>query len=271
MFVLDRLEQAFAATEDAAEIARKSAATVVSQSRALVKAAQTGNLAAIKRTQDRLKASADLLVQDINAATTAWPLSDDEEQALFEVQYVSLLQAAADELGLQLYERDGLLISYPSIIRILANDRAVRVDRKKVSTVRPSYLAALLQKNQQKSSSFSSQRFLEAMYGVYNDIAELHAGDDMLESHSGPVVPLARIYKLMTSLPGASREYDRSDFARDLYFLDANGPHATRSGATVSFPASTGTRQRKSDLFSFIGPDGDNVEFYGIRFQEPSR
>ena len=265
---MDRLERAFAVTESAAEAARKSATFVVSQTRALVKAAQTGNIAAIKRTQDRLRESAISLQQDIDTATSAWSLNDDEEQRLFEEQFAELLQNAAEELGLKLYERDGFFISYPSIVRIMAADRAVRVDRKKVSTIRPSYLAALLHKNQQKTSSFSSQRFLEAMYGVYNDIADLHRATGTLEAQSGPVVPLARIYKLMTSLPGASREYDRSDFARDLYILDSKGPQTTRNGATVSFPASTGTRQRKSDLFSFVGPEGDSVNFYGIRFHE---
>lgn len=265
---MDRLEQAFESTENAAETARKSAAAVVSQTRALLKAAHTGNIAAIKRIQGRLRDSANQLTLDVNVAIESWDLTDDEEQAFFEEQYVESLQAAADQLDLKLYDRDGFLISYPSIVRILAADRAVRVDRKKVSTIRTSYLADLLHKNQQKTSSFSSQRFLESVYGVYKDVAELHRTSGALESQSSPVVPLARIYKLMTSLPGAAREYDRSDFARDLYMVDSDGPQMTRNGATVSFPSSTGTRQRKSDLFSFMGPDGDNVEFYGIRFQE---
>ena len=267
---MDRLEQAFVVTENAAEAARKSAAIVVSQSRALVKAAQTGNIAAIRRIQERLRDSADLLVQDINTAMSSWSLTSDEEKQFFEEQYLDRLKVAATEVGLKLSERDGFLVSYPSIVRILAGDRAVRVDRKKVSTVRPSYLVKLLQKNQQRASGFSSQRFLEAVYNVYTDIAELHRTKAESEVHVSPVVPLARIYKLMTSLPGASREYDRSDFARDLYILDSNGPQTTRSGARVSFPASTGTRMRKSDLFSFVGPDGDGVDFYGIRFHEHS-
>ena len=115
-FVLDRLEQAFAVTESAAEAARKSATFVVSQTRALVKAAQTGNIAAIKRTQDRLRESAMSLQQDIDAAATAWSLTDDEEQGLFEEQFAELLQNAAEELGLNLYELDGFFISYPSIV-----------------------------------------------------------------------------------------------------------------------------------------------------------
>ena len=63
---------------------------------------------------------------------------------------------------------------------------------------------------------------------------------------------LNRIYKLFTSLPGSSRGYTPTDFARDLYLLDTSGLTSLKSGATVSFPASTGTRSARG-LFTFIG------------------
>ena len=261
------LEQAFDDTEKAAEAARKSAASVVSQARAMAKAAQTGNIALIKRSQEKLEDAAKALQHEVGRAGSCWPFTDEEEQRLFEEDYAAQLTGAAADAGLDMHERDGLLISYPSIVRILAADRAVRVDRKKISTIRPSYLAALLRKNRDKTGGFAPNRFLEALYAVYSDIVR---GDSpgLLGRDGGRVVPLARIYRLMTALPGIARDYDRSDFARDLYVLDSEGPHRTRNGAAVSFPSSTGTRQRKSDLFSFVGPEGDNVEYYGIRFSE---
>ena len=81
------------------------------------------------------------------------------------------------------------------------------------------------------------------------------------------VVPLERIYKLFTSLPGTRREYATTDFARDIYRLETSGQTTTRSGASVSFPASTGTRSAKG-LFTFVGPDGQDVQYYGVRFTE---
>ena len=261
------IEQAFDDTEKAAEAARKSAAGVVSQARALAKAAQTGNIAGIKRGQEKLKDALTTLQQEILHVWSCWPFPDEEETRLFQEQYGEALKATAAEMGLKMYERDGLLISYPSIVRILPADRAVRVDRKKVSTVRPSYLVDLLRKGQQKTSGFPPQRFLDALYAVYTDVV-VGTSSDLLHPNSGRVVPLARIYKLMTALPGVARDYDRGDFARDLYTVDSKGPRRTRGGAMVSFPAATGTRQRKSELFSFVGPDGANVEYYGIRFSE---
>ena len=40
----------------------------------------------------------------------------------------------------------------------------------------------------------------------------------------GRVVQLERVYRLFTSLPGSDREYNRTDFTRDLYLLDRDGP-----------------------------------------------
>ena len=260
-------EQACSDTERAAEAARKCAGNVVSQARALAKAAQTGNIAGIKRCREKLNDALTALRQEVANAGSCWPFSDEEEQLIFGEQYIDAIKTVADAKGLRIHEQDELLISYPSIVRVLPAERAVRVDKKRVVTVRPSYLVDLLLANQKKSSGFPPQRFLESLYSVYTDIVD-RSSSDILSSRSGSVVPLARIYKLMTSLPGAARDYDRNDFARDLYLLDSNGPRRTRNGATVSFPSSTGTRKRSRDLFSFIGPEGDNAEYYGIRFSE---
>ncbi len=258
-------EQACNIVEENAEETRKSATRVVSQARALVKAAQTGNITAINRTMEKLK---DILMelQEKVSVTDYWPYSEEEELELFTTRFQDELKAAAIEKELTLFERDGILISYPSIVRILPSDKAVRIDRKKVSTVRPSHLVDLLLANQNKKSGFKSSQFIESLYAIYSDI--VGKGQKDLLTDNGEVVLLARIYKLMTALPGASREYDRSDFARDLYILDSDGPYQTRKGNKVSFPSSTGARRRSSDLFSFVGPEGKAVEYYGIRFSQ---
>ena len=260
-------EQACSDTEGIAETTRKSAGGVVSQARALAKAARTGNVAGIRRSQEKLSEALEALQKEVANASSCWPFSDEEEQEIFESQFAGALKAAATERQLKIHERDGMLISFPSIVRILPADRAVRVDRKKISTVRPSFLVDLLLANQKKSSGFSSKRFLESLHAVYEDIVS-ETATDRSPASGGRVVPLARVYRLMTALPGSTREYARSDFARDLYMLDSNGPRLTRGGAAVSFPSSTGARRRSSDLFSFIGPNGDIAEYYGIRFSK---
>ncbi len=260
-------EQAFSDTEKAAESARRSAAGLVTRARALERAAKSGNIADIRRAQDRLDEALRALRQEVQNATSSWPFTDEEVEQYLNEQYADELREVAGGIGLNIYERDRNLISYPSIVRMLPRENAVKVDRKKISTIRPSHLAGLLLKNQTRSSGFPSARFLESLYSVYSDIVSGEDSSGRLMKATGRVVPLARIYGLITALPGGAREYDRSDFARDLYTLDANGPRRTKRGATVSFPSSTGARRRK-DLFTFIGPEGQSAEYYGIRFSE---
>ena len=262
------LETAFQEAEAAAEATRKAATSVVGKARAMAKAAKTGNIAALKRAQAEITRELAALDQQVGNAMDAWPLAEEQEQAYLAGGYADELRKAADDAGLAVYERDGHLIAYPAVVRILPGDRAVRVDRKRVPTIRPSFLADLLLKNQSKSSGFAPARFLETLHLVYRELVRQDSPD--LVAGGNRVVPLARIYKLVTALPGASRDYDRSDFARDLYTLDSEGPHETRRGHAVSFPASTGTRRRSSDLFSFVGPSGESVEYYGIKFSGPS-
>ena len=259
-------EQAFRDAEAEAEAARKAANSVVGKARAMAKAAKTGNIAALKRAQTDIKRELEALQAQVDVTLQAWPLAEEEESAYLEGGYGDELRAAADDLGLSLYERDGHLIAYPSVVRILPADRAVRVDRKRVPTIRPSHLADLLLKNQSKSSGFTPARFLETLFLVHQEILR----DEKPDLAGGRVMPLARIYRLVTALPGANRDYDRSDFARDIYTLDSQWPRQTRRGHPVSFPTSTGTRRRSSDLFSFVGPNGEGVEYYGIKFGDPA-
>ena len=159
----------------------------------------------------------------------------------------------------------------PSVaVRILAGDCAVRIDRGLERGIRPSHLAETLLKNQRKRSGFSPARFLESLYAVYSDIVSESESNKGMIGESGRVVPLARIYRLLTALPGVSRDYGRNDFARDLYAISTEGPRVTRRGYRVELPASTGTR-RRADLFEFIAPDGQRITYYGVRFSEDAR
>ena len=259
-------EQAFSDTEQAADSVSESVKQVGKQARALARAARTGNLSAIRRARSGLDDALSALNQNaVNASH--WPFHEEEEEQYMADRYAEELRNAAEERGLDMYERDGNLISYPSIVRIIPRDRAVRIDKKKVSNIRPSHLASELLANQERSSGFSSARFLESLYSVYREITS-DSSNQVIKSVGGEVVRLSKIYRLLTSLPGISRDYGRSDFARDLHLLDADGPRQTRRGAEVSFPSSTGTRIRSSDLFEFIGPDGHSETYYGISFIE---
>ena len=252
-------EQACHDTETAAASTLKSATELAKLARALQKAAKEGNIGAIKRGASRLDGALDTLRQEVANAVATWPFEDGGETEYLKEHYAVELRSVAEKNGLAIYERDDRLIAYPSIVRIFPGDHAIGIDKKKVSTLRPSYLTEILVNNQKKQPRFGSEAFLESLYKVYRQFAE-PAG--LLKE---PVMPLARIYEIFTSLPGSSREYDKTEFARSLYFLESNGPTHTKSGARVSFPAAAGTRSARG-IFPFVGPDGQVITYYGIQF-----
>ena len=263
------LEQAFADVENAAAAALTSSAALTKLAKRLQKAAKEGNIAAMKRAQEQFDAALDAVDKDA-AAATSWPFEDTEEGAYLRDGYAEELREAASERGLTLHERDGRLFASPSIVRILPGDRAVRIDQKQVSAIRPSHLAQLLAENQKKPGRYPVAQFLEALHTVYLDIVrDDESASRLMQGKQGRVVPLARIYRLFTSRPGQQREYTNVDFARDLYLLETSGATTTKGGATVSFHASSGTRSHKAgDVFTFVGPDGRDAQYYAVRFTE---
>lgn len=264
------LEQAFADVEGAAEAALKSASALTRLAKRLQKAAKEGNVAAMKRAQEQFDAALDAAGKDAAAAVSSWPLEETEEEAYLKDGYADELRAAAEERGLTMHERDGRLLASPSIVSILPGDRAVRIDRKRFSAIRPSRLVELLRETQKKPGRYSAARFLEALYERYADIERSNeTTSSLVQEKQERVVPLARIYRQFTSLPGSEREYGATDFARDLYLLDTSGVTTTKRGAVVSFSASSGTRRpRAGDVFTFVGPDGRDAQYYAVRFTE---
>lgn len=265
---MDGFEQAFADVEAAAGTTARAAGSLTKLAKQLEKAAKEGNIGAMKRSQAGFDTALAHIQQTVADATQSWPFSDEEEQEHLRDGYAEELRRVASERGLNIYERDGRLIASPSIVRILPADKAVRIDRKRTSAVRPSALVGLLLDNQKKPGTYKSAAFLESLYQGYQELTREDSSGRLMKG-TGRVVPLSRIYTMFTLPPGSEREYTRTDFARDLYLLDRSGVLTTRSGATVSFHASTGTRSPKAqDLFVFVDPQGESIHYYGIRFAE---
>ena len=262
----ESLEQAFADVEREVSSALDFTKKLQSLLRQLHKSSREGNVKAMKRAQGGLPDAAAELGRAVAGAADSWPLDGEEEVEYLQQGYSAELRSMASAHDLTIREGDGQLICHPSTVRILAGDRAVRIDRKKVSTIRPSHLVALLQKNQKRPARSRPEPFLKALHDVYTDLAAKPARGEAAPA-AGPVIPLERIYNLMTSLPGSRRDYTRTDFARDIYHLETAGVTAAKSGATVSFPAST-TARRAKNLFTFVGPDGREVTYSAIRFTD---
>jgi hypothetical protein len=258
---LTTFEHAFEQLERAADSAAKAAAAVLTASRQLKKAARQGDISGLRRSADRLALTLDALRQEAANARAAWPFGVDAEETYLKEGYESELVAAAQASGLNIAERDGRLLVFPSVVRILPAERTIRIDRRRVAGIRPSHVIAMLRANQLKKPRFAPERFLEAVFGAYR----LVVGPGSI----GSTVALTEVYEALTLLPGASMDYSPSDFARDLFILDRSGVTRTRSGAAYTLPASTGTKGSRGTL-TFVAPDGELVTYFGIRFEASS-
>lgn len=260
-------ERGFAAVEEAAEQAERAARNLAATARKLRKAAQDGTLSKVRLESGQLADRLTEVDERVREAESSWPFSEYHETDYLNERYAQELCEQAATIDLNLSVRDDALVCSPSIIRLLPGDRAVRIDGKKRTAIRPSKLALDLHEIQQriKPKSEPQQRsFLEALYRAFRIIN----GSSPERSRSpGALVLLADVYLVFTSLPGVSRQYTKTDFARDIYLLDSSGVTATRNGARVRFPASTGARSA-SRVFSFVDRNGNVIRYYGVQFTD---
>jgi hypothetical protein len=251
-------EAGFADAERAAIAAAKVVAILAAATRQLQRAAAEGDIFKMRKASERLSTAVESTRQEIGNAQSAWPFSPEEEERYLKESFATEVIEAAKKDGLQVQQRDEGIVVFPSILRILPTDRAVRINRARVPGIRPTRLARVLKAIQSRRPKATTEHFLEVLQRTYR----LLAGRDY-----GKTVALAGIYETLTLLPGSRDAYDQTDFVRDLFLLDRSGIRTTKSGIAYSLPASTGTRKARG-TYSFVAPDGETVTYYGIRFSE---
>lgn len=256
------LEQALAMTEENAaqtvEVARK----VVGSLRKFEGAAREGRLKDMRASMEAAEKAMVALGQQLANAREGWRF--DEEQYFANGRYSKELVAAGEKAGLKLFERDERLYCYPALLRVSGADRAVFVDKKRQTRVRPTVMVSILKDLQKKPPRFKPEAFLAALWEAYSRLVAANRRQNLTD---GPPVPLLDIYDLVTLLPGQSREYTRQEFARDIYLLNRSPVSETKSGARVSFLASTGTKTPSRTL-GVITEDGEEKRYYAIVFTQ---
>jgi hypothetical protein len=257
----DSLETALASTEAAAKRALNASADLTKAIRRLRTSAQVGNLRDLRAALATVEQAAERARDAAKRATESWQL--DEDAYFADGRFTQEMLAAAQVAGLQLFERDERLYCYPVLVRVAPAERSVFVDKARERRIRPSVLVEHLREVQRKPARFRPEAFLESLYGAYGYLVAAQHGPNQLDG--GHTVPLVNVYEIMTLQPGASRDYSRQEFARDIYLLDRGGVTTTRRGQRVSFPASTGARSNSSAL-RVVNESGQEKVYYGIAF-----
>jgi hypothetical protein len=253
-------EEAFAAIERVAEAATKATSALLDVAKDLSKASKDGDIARIQKCSERFPKAIEAARQAIDETREAWPFSEEAEEAYLRDQYLDELLILGEKAGLLMHRRETALLVPPSVVRVMPNERAIRLGNRRLSSLRPSALIGILRTARSRKTKFNGQRFLEALHSAYQLVKQKEAGTQR--------VLAAKIYGALTLLPGASSDYTRDDFAQDLFLLEQSNLRATKTGATLHLhPPSTASKDRHL-LFTYIGPDGSQYVYATIEFTE---
>ena len=157
-------------------------------------------------------------------------------------------------------EDDDRLLCYPSLVRVLPGDAALDIDRRRERRLRPSVVVASLAAAQARPPKGKPEALLESLVAAYELLAAREGLPD-------PVLRLDALWQVLTMLPGAARDYSKPEFARDLYLLDQSGTVTSRSGRTLRFHASSGTRG--AGVLTTVAKTGQQQRYWGVSFTAP--
>lgn len=250
----DGLEAALAATQAEAEAVLRAAGALTRELKKARSGAVTGQVRELRKALDAAVAlSAELAV----AARDARAGFDIDEGAyLASGAYAKELLATAAERGVAMFEEDERLLCYPSLVKLLPGDAALEIDRRREKRLRPSVVVAALADTQRRPPRFKEQPFLESLAGAYFLLAAREGKDGVLR--------LVDVWEVLTLLPGQARDYTRPEFARDLYLLDQSGVTTTKTGRTLRWHASSGTRG--AGVLTTVAKTGQQQRYWGLSF-----
>src|SRR5579863_6120739 len=164
-------EQGFTDAERAAVAAGRVVALLSGAVKQLQRAGAEGDLPKLRKSCERLVTVLEATRQEVDNARSAWPYSPEEEETYLRDSYAEeVIKVAAGE-NLQIQQLDEGLVVFPSILRILPGERAVRINRKKSAAVRPSHVVKTLQGIQARKPKASVEAFLAMLHRAYKLLA----------------------------------------------------------------------------------------------------
>ena len=256
------IEQAFSRAEADADATLKTASALIAVLRRCRNAARTGNTRDLMANLESSGTAIMNLNEQVANFREAWDF--DTQNYMEEGSYTRELIETAQRAGLSIHETEGLLFSYPSIVRISPRDGALYINKKRDLSIRPSVVTSRLRREQQSPPAFRPQPFLESLYKAYKRLVCMRGQS---QHGASPDILLLDVYEIFTLLPGQASEYTKQDFVRDVYRLHASGVSRTKDGAQIAFHSSTVTKSQSKRLT--IVTESGEVRFYAtIRFSQ---
>lgn len=217
---------------------KDAANTAVRLQKAVQKNTETGNLAEVKKSLAALREAIGLLKERTEVLQGAVDAFDEQEYFVSGEFTRQLLEACAEK-KVDVKGEKGVYEMFPYKVRILGDSEhpaEVYMDRKKIASFRPEYVAETIRQGQIRlnRANFNAASFMEELAAAY-EITCLRN-----KARVGSTQALGKIYKNLALMARARKEYDMQAFAFDLSRLFEAGTEAwkTKDGARYDFGTS---------------------------------
>ncbi len=206
--------------------------------KAIQKDTESGNLTNMKKNIEALKESCAQLTETIADVSDAAD-GFDTQTYFAEGDFARQLLEACQDAGVDVKGERGIYEMFPYKVRIVGDedhDGEVYINRKKLPSFRPSYVAEFIRAGQEKlfRAKFNAAAFMNELADAYETTC-LKSG-----ARVGSTQKLDKIYKALAPTARARKEYDKQAFAFDLARIYEAGPEAwtTKAGEKYYFGTS---------------------------------
>ena len=213
-------------------------ALITRMQKAIQKNTEEGNLTELKKNLDTIREAMGILGENVEVVTEEL-CSFDTKEYFLSGDFTKQLLEACTEKGVDVRGEMGVYEMFPFKVRIAGDEehsQEVYINRKKLPSFRPSFIVETIRKEQERlgKANFNPLPFMNEIAEGY-ETACLKSGSRIGSSQS-----LDKIYKFMTPMSRARKEYDKQAFAYDLARIYEMGPDAwvTRAGDRYHFGTS---------------------------------
>lgn len=221
---MQNYEELYEALQPMEKALKDSAGAVVKYQKAIQKNTETGNLVEIRKLLDQFEEAETLLKERIAAVREK--IEEFDTKAYFaDGDFTKQLLEACAGQGVDVRGETGVYEMFPFKVRIVGDgeqEGEVWINRKKMPSFRPSYVAGVIHNDQEKlySARFNELAFMTELADGYETACLRSNG------RVGSTQSLDKIYKYMAPTARARREYDKQSYAFDLARLYEKGTDA---------------------------------------------
>ena len=217
---------------------KDSVAAVTRLNKKIVKGMESGNLTEMKKDLEQFRQAADAL-RERAALVDEAVAGFDTKEYFISGDFTRQLLEACEERQIDVIGEKGVFEMFPYRVRVYGDEEhaeEVYINRKKVPSFRPAAVADAVKSGQDKlyKVRFAPEAFMNELAEAYDTTCLKN------NTRNGATVALTKIYKTMTPMARARKEYDMQAFSFDLARLYEEGPEGwkTKAGRQFTFGTS---------------------------------